>query len=92
MEPSVELIIKFLNKHVSSNRSRSTKLKVVPPGGNTHVNQSYGHSQFEVKVSKTLFSQFFATTTSTDPKKVSQPSCLASFTRLDNLIPYCAEG
>ena len=39
-----------------------------------------------------LFNQFFATTASTDLKKVSQPSCLASFMSLDNLIPCPCRG
>ena len=46
-------------------------------------------SSMSVKVSETRFSQFFATTAFTDPEKISQPSCLASFTNLDNLTPCC---
>ena len=49
------------------------------------LNFSSSFNSISVKVFETFFNQFFAATTSKMLKKVSQPSCLASFISLDNL-------
>ena len=50
MEPSIKLIIEFLDKQLLGDRGGSTQFKVVPPSGYTLVHESSSHFQFKVVI------------------------------------------